>query len=97
MHRLAVLLVQQLVLGIGQLEAAVPAHVGRAEQDDRLPRENTSRRNGWFSHVTRIDPLASVTSASKILKPGRRVDRSPQLETLPMIDAVCPGRSDAIG
>ena len=44
-----------------------------------------------MSQVTRIEPLASVTSASKILKPGRRVDRRPQLETRPAIDAVWPG------
>ena len=84
MDRFAVLVVEDLVLRVGQLQTAVTAHLDSAEQARPAARAtNTSRRNGWFSHVARIEPLGSVTSASKILKPGRRVDRRPQLETRP--------------
>src|SRR5262249_4054700 len=60
------------------------------------PVANTSLRNGWFSHDTRIDAVRSSTTASKILKPGRRVDRKPQLRIRPESDADCPGLSDEI-
>jgi hypothetical protein len=56
-----------------------------------------SRRYGWFSHTTRIDPLPSSTTASKILNPGRRVARRPHARIRPAIDTICPGLSEAIG
>ena len=45
---------------------------------------------------SRNAPVASPTNASKILKPGRRVGRTPQLKTRAAIDAVWPGRREAI-
>ena len=56
-----------------------------------------SFRYGWFSHTARSDPLPSSIAASKILKPGRRVDRRPLTSTRPETAAVWPGFSDAIG
>jgi hypothetical protein len=41
-------------------------------------------------------PDESWTAASKILKPGRLVERRPQTWILPAMDAVCPGLSDAM-
>ena len=43
------------------------------------------------------DPLPSSIAASKILNPGRRVERRPHASTRPAIATVCPGLSEAIG
>ena len=84
--------------GLVSCSPPLPAHLDRPEEHDALARREhvpQERPGSAMSHAT--DPLSSLSSASKILKPGRRVDRKPQLSTRPAIDAVCPGLSEAIG
>ena len=50
-----------------------------------------SARNGWFIHVQRIAPLASPTTALKILKPRRRVTARRALLISPSTAAFAPG------
>ena len=50
-----------------------------------------SARNGWFIQVQRMAPLASPTTALKILKPRRRVTASRALLISPSTAAFAPG------
>ena len=50
-----------------------------------------SARNAWFIHVQRIAPLASPTTAWKILKPRRRVTARLALLISPSTAALLPG------
>ncbi len=56
-----------------------------------------SEKNAWFIQVQRIAPLASPTTALKILKPRRRVTERAALLMSPSTAALVPGRSEAIG
>ena len=75
----------QYLKGVGPRRAADLARVGLMTVEDLLHRFPIR-----YEDRSRLQPIAS-------LKPGRRVERTPQLETRPMIAAVWPGRNDATG
>ena len=95
---LAFLIVEKLVLRVGQLQAA---RCDARRPRRRAPRAGppSGRRGGTAGSARSREcwPVGSPTSASKILKPGRRVDRTPELRIRPVMDAARPGEATAIG
>ena len=87
----------ELVLGVQKVQAArVELHVAE-DHDLTGAAEGCRRGTAWFIHVQRMAPLASPTTALKILKPRRRVIARRALLISPRTAAFAPGRSDAIG
>ena len=88
----------QFLKGVGPRRAADLERTGLATIEDLLYRfplryEDRSR----LQTIASLKPgqTASI-AASKILKPGRRVDRRPHASTRPATDAGYPGLSEAI-
>ena len=96
-NRLAFLFVEDLVLRVCQLQTARPRISTGPNSTTCWPRDEDVAQERLIQPGRANRAARIADQRLEILKPGRRVERRPQLETRPAIDAVWPGLSDAIG